>query len=226
MRLLLVRHGQSPSNVAHLLDTQVPGPALTDVGREQAQALVGLLGDEGIGLVTSSPQTRARQTAAPLAAALGLDVEVVEGLEEIAAGELEMRGDEPAVRAYLGVVGSWLTGDLDVPMPGAADGNAFFARYDAAVERVVARARELGAGVAVATSHGAAIRCWTGVRVRNLSAEYVVATGLLNTGCVALEGEPETGWTATSWMGAALDPERAEAAGAGPAGEPATPSVF
>ena len=36
MRLILIRHGQTHSNVAHALDTTVPGADLTDLGREQA----------------------------------------------------------------------------------------------------------------------------------------------------------------------------------------------
>ena len=226
MRLLLVRHGQSPSNVRHLLDTTVPGPSLTDLGREQADGLVERFAGEGVGCVVASSQTRAQETAAPLARALDLPVHVRDGLREISAGDLEMRGDEESVRAYLEVVGAWLTGDLDRRMPGAQDGHAFFARYDAAVDAAAGLARDAGAEVLVVVSHGAAIRTWCGSRVRNLDAAFVVATGLLNTGVVELEGDPEAGWTARSWMGAALDAERAAAAGTGPAGEPAPPSVF
>ena len=35
MRLILVRHGQSPSNIERLLDTTSPGPSLTELGLEQ-----------------------------------------------------------------------------------------------------------------------------------------------------------------------------------------------
>lgn len=33
MRLLLIRHGETPTNVGYLLDTAVPGPGLTEIGR-------------------------------------------------------------------------------------------------------------------------------------------------------------------------------------------------
>ena len=36
-RLHLVRHGQTPSNVAGALDTALPGAPLTELGREQAE---------------------------------------------------------------------------------------------------------------------------------------------------------------------------------------------
>ena len=34
-RLVLVRHGQTPSNVAGVLDTALPGPGLTEEGQQQ-----------------------------------------------------------------------------------------------------------------------------------------------------------------------------------------------
>ncbi|GAA4977690.1 histidine phosphatase family protein [Kineococcus glutinatus] len=220
MRLVLARHGQTDSNVRHLLDTTVPGPSLTELGREQADALADLLAPQGPGCVVASSQTRAQQTAAPLARVLGLRVHVRDGLREIAAGEVEMRGDEASVRTYLEVVGAWLAGDLDRRMPGAEDGHEFFARYDAAVADAVDLAAAAGAGVLVVVSHGAAIRTWCGRRAANLDGRYVGATGLLNTGVVELDGDLAAGWVARTWMGAALDPARAVAAGAGPAGEP------
>ena len=48
MRLILVRHGQTSSNVAGLLDTDEPGAGLTGVGLEQAAALADALRDESI----------------------------------------------------------------------------------------------------------------------------------------------------------------------------------
>ncbi|WP_380170358.1 histidine phosphatase family protein [Kineococcus sp. DHX-1] len=224
MRLLLVRHGQTRSNVEHLLDTAVPGADLSDLGREQALALVPALGGLGVGAVTASTLVRTQQTAAPLAAHLGLPVSVADGLREIEAGDLEMRGDEASVRRYLDVVAAWLHGDLSVAEPGAEDGHAFFARYDAAVADALAAARAADVETLVLVSHGAAIRTWAGSRVRNVSADFVIATGLENTGVVDLVGSPEEGWTCERWAGAVVAPEQAAATGAGAAAEPG--SVF
>lgn len=80
MELLWVRHAE-PERVAP--GTGVPAnPPLTANGREQAQRLAEWLAHERVDAVVSSPQLRARETAAPIAAAHGLDVEVVEGLVE------------------------------------------------------------------------------------------------------------------------------------------------
>lgn len=65
MRLLLVRHGQTPSNVEFLLDTAVPGPGLTALGERQAAALPEALADEDIEALYVSTLVRTQLTAAP-----------------------------------------------------------------------------------------------------------------------------------------------------------------
>lgn len=74
-RLLLIRHGQTYSNLSHSLDTQLPGASLTDLGWHQAHAagqrLAGEAGEAGAGVsglyLVSSQALRARQTAAGIA---------------------------------------------------------------------------------------------------------------------------------------------------------------
>ncbi|MFI5427738.1 histidine phosphatase family protein [Aeromicrobium sp. UC242_57] len=39
MRLILIRHGQTPANVDGVLESTVPGPGLTELGLEQAAEL-------------------------------------------------------------------------------------------------------------------------------------------------------------------------------------------
>jgi probable phosphoglycerate mutase len=80
MDLLWVRHAE-PERVAP--GSGVPAnPSLTAAGREQARRLADWLAHEQIDAVLSSPQRRARETAAPIADAHGLGVEVVEDLVE------------------------------------------------------------------------------------------------------------------------------------------------
>jgi len=62
-RLVLVRHGQSVSNVDRRLDTRPPGRELTDLGREQARAFAKDWRHD-IGMVAHSVALRASQTAA------------------------------------------------------------------------------------------------------------------------------------------------------------------
>lgn len=59
-RVLLLRHGESESNAS---GTDVPDPLLTDLGRVQASAWKGLIGEFGAESVLVSPLRRAIQTA-------------------------------------------------------------------------------------------------------------------------------------------------------------------
>ncbi|WP_340374779.1 histidine phosphatase family protein [Streptomyces sp. SS7] len=214
MRLLLVRHGQTPTNVRHLLDTAAPGPGLTALGERQAAALVDALADEDLDAVYASTLVRTRLTAAPLAAARGLAVHVRDGIREVFAGDLEMRPGESAEAAlYMRTVFAWAAGDLDLRMPGGESGAEFLARYDAVVAEAAA-----GASAAALVGHGAAIRAWTAARARNVDVPFAAAHRLANTGTVILEGDPASGWQVLTWAGATVRP----AGEGGPAGEPAT----
>ena len=150
MRLILVRHGQTSSNVATLLDTAHPGAGLNDLGHEQAAALPDVLDGTPIDAIYASTLVRAQQTAEPLAAAHGLEVQVRSGLREISAGALEMLGDPDSLDSYLTTALAWGAGDLSPTIPGGEPGDAALARFD----EVVAEAAASGAGTVVVVSHG------------------------------------------------------------------------
>jgi len=200
MRLLLIRHGQTPANVRGELDTAAPGPALTDLGRAQAAAVPDALAAERIDGIYASRLVRTQQTAAPLARVRGeMHRVVLPGVHEIEAGDLEGRTDEEAVRAYLDAVWAWAAGELDVRMPGGGDGHEFYGRFDADLARVAAE-HDPDATVAV-FSHGAAIRVWTAARATNIPRDLPGRRHLDNTGVVALTGSPRDGWLLTHWAG-------------------------
>ncbi|MHB9857967.1 histidine phosphatase family protein [Streptomyces sp. YIM S03343] len=216
MRLLLIRHGQTTANEAGLLDTAIPGADLTELGERQAMALPEALSDEDIEAVYASVLVRTQRTAAPLAAARGLDVIVRDGIRELSAGDLEMLpGDSPRGEEYMRVVFAWAAGDTGLRMPGAESGTEALARYDA----VVAEAAASGAGTVAMVSHGAAIRMWTAARADNVDVPFAAAHPLRNTGVVVLEGSPTDGWKALSWAGETVTPS----GGDGPTGMPVRP---
>jgi len=78
-KLILVRHGMPDEG--HLL--QPHDPPLNGTGENQAARIAERLAREDVGRIVSSPQTRAQNTAAPLAQRLGLAIETVEGLAEV-----------------------------------------------------------------------------------------------------------------------------------------------
>jgi len=218
MRLLLIRHGQTPDNVRGDLGTTVPGPGLTALGLRQAAALPEALADERIGALYVSSMVRTHLTAAPLAEARGLVPVVLDELREVGAGDLEMRSDHDAVTAYLGTVVAWVEGDLDRRMPGGGDGHEFFGRYDRGVALAVASGHDTVAIV----SHGAAIRGWVGARSTGGSPAFARDHSLDNTGVVALEGDPEAGFRLVSWQGEPVGgPGLDDPAALDPTGEPA-----
>ena len=196
MRLLLIRHGETPANVVGALATAEPGPDLTALGRAQAAAVPGALVDERIDALYATRLVRTQLTAAPLADALGLGVEVRPGLEEVSAGDLEMRSDPDGVAGYVDCLAAWMAGDLERPMPGAPDGHAFWRRFDDAV-RVIAAQHRPEETVAV-FSHGAAIRVYAALATR-IPAEQAHELRLANTGMAVLQGDPEAGWELRRW---------------------------
>lgn len=219
MRLLLIRHGQTPSNLKHLLDTGAPGPALTPLGQDQAAALPEALAGEEIDSLYVSTLLRTQLTAAPLAAATGLEVQVRDGIRELSAGDLEMRGDEEAAALYMTTAFAWSAGDTERRMPGGENGVEALGRFDA----VVADAVATGADTVAMVSHGAVIRTWVAARAVNVDVAYASSHPLGNTGVVILTGSPDEGWQALVWEGRPLGPEGNSPEDSGPAGEVTAP---
>ena len=109
MTLTFVRHGESEANAAGVIDTSVPGPHLTDLGRQQAEAVADELVGNNYDGVYASSMIRTQETAQPLATRLHQDVVVLPGLREIDAGVFEGQSEDSG-RAYRICVG---TGRLD-----------------------------------------------------------------------------------------------------------------
>lgn len=77
--MILLRHGQSEFNLHFTATRRDPGirdPRLTPLGHQQAAAAAEALRGQGITRILASPYTRALQTAAPVARALGVPVVV------------------------------------------------------------------------------------------------------------------------------------------------------
>lgn len=196
MRLLLIRHGQTQDNVEGNIGTAIPGPPLTELGLRQAEAIPAALADEDIEAIYVSTLTRAQLTAQPLAQALGLQVQVIEGVHEIGGGDLEGKSDEGSIRTYMGTIFSWWQ-DFDARIPGSENGHEFNDRFTAAVNRIAAEHE----GTVVLISHGAAIRTWASWTSNNVDAAFSRVHDLPNTAMVIVEGTPEAGWVTAQWNG-------------------------
>ncbi|MBM7771144.1 putative phosphoglycerate mutase [Actinokineospora baliensis] len=199
-RLLLARHGETPSNLKHALDSRPPGPPLTDMGQRQANALADRLAEDQVVAVYASVAVRAQQTAEPVAKRHGLSVDVVEGLHELQVGDLEGRSDEAALRSFGEVYTRWTQGDLAAAMPGGESGEEIRGRYLATIERIRANHPS---GLIVVVSHGGIIRLGAEWLADNVGAQLANAKLLPNTGHVLLEPRP-TGWHCLEWTGVDL----------------------
>ncbi len=87
MTVILLRHGRSTSNTAHVLAGRSEGVDLDDKGRQQATELVDRIGELPIRALVSSPLLRCRRTIEPLAEALGVKAEVDDRFAEVDYGE-------------------------------------------------------------------------------------------------------------------------------------------
>jgi broad specificity phosphatase PhoE len=136
MELVLVRHAQ-PVRVEQGTVAGPADPGLSDTGHAQAARLADWLAAEPIDAVLTSPLRRARETAAPLAATLGVGAEVVDGVAEYdaSAGEyipIEELREAKDERWYATIEGRW----ADV---GGVDPREFQRQVVPAVEELVER---------------------------------------------------------------------------------------
>lgn len=200
LRLILARHGQTPANVAQILDTLPPGPGLTELGRTQASGLAERLAEEKIVAVHASRALRAQETAAPLARLHGLDVRIAEGTHEIYVGDLEARGGPEALGVFDAIYERWHLGEHDLAMPGGETAREAATRF---VEGARTAIEGVDAGAVVMVSHGAMLRVAARTLVDAVPGEVANAKHLPNTGLIVLESTPDTktGWTCHTWDG-------------------------
>ncbi len=170
-----MRHAQPE----RILTTSGPAdPGLTEVGVQQAgrvpEAIARLgVADHRVVRVVSSPQRRARETAAPTAATLGLPVDVLDGLAEYdrdlltyvpiedarraaaRADSAQAHGNDPAADAAQDATAMVYRRIKAGYLPDQVDGSAFFQRVSSAIVEIVADAEH--SDTVVAFAHGGVI---------------------------------------------------------------------
>ena len=158
IEVILVRHGASEAAVEdqpfELLEGQAD-PALSEAGERQAELVAAHLAGEPISALFVTPLRRTAQTAAPLAARLGLEPVVVPELREVHLGELDGGAFRIAVRRRDPIVREVFTRQRWDVIPGAESMEDFAQRTAAGLARMVEGA-EPGASVA-AVVHGGVI---------------------------------------------------------------------
>lgn len=151
---MLVRHGVTPST-GKVMPGRAPGLHLSELGRTQAERAAERIAtlSPAPSAVYASPMERTRETAAPIARALGLRVRANSGLLDCAVGEWEGKplktlAKRPEWRTVLG----WPTG---FQFPG---GESFPETQDRVVTTVLALAAAHRGERIVCVSHADPIK--------------------------------------------------------------------
>jgi broad specificity phosphatase PhoE len=136
-RLIFVRHAEPSEEMRDRIYGRLD-PVLSERGREQAGALAAELAGEPIAALYTSPRLRARATAAPLAARLGVEPHAEDDLREIDFGELEGLTLAEAVERYP-VESGWMLAPAGALFPGGESVAALRGRAVAAARAIAAR---------------------------------------------------------------------------------------
>ncbi len=116
-RLYVVRHGQTERSALHVYSGQADVP-LTAVGQAQARRAGELLATSGVEAIVSSPLSRARDTAAAIAAATGAPIRVDERLIEVDYGPFEGLDRDGARQRFGAAFAAWREDPFGAPVPG------------------------------------------------------------------------------------------------------------
>ena len=165
LNLLLLRHGQTDSNAAGIVQGHLPVP-LNELGHRQAALLAARLkvSMPRIVRLISSDLPRAAQTAQPIADALGLSIHFDPGWRERLLGEFQGKP--------VGERRTWTLATGEETPPGAESVAEFESRVRGALERIEPTSN--GDPIAVVT-HGGPVR---------------VILRMLSDGRLPVEGEP------------------------------------
>jgi broad specificity phosphatase PhoE len=131
-RLILVRHAEPADDPAGRRHGRVDC-GLSKHGMGQAEELGRWLRAAPIDRIVSSVRACARETAAPLARALGVPVKEVKGLEPQRLGELDGMSFEDAARRFPELHARWLKAPTEVDFPGGEPFAAVRERVQGAV---------------------------------------------------------------------------------------------
>ncbi|MCX4974980.1 bifunctional RNase H/acid phosphatase [Streptomyces sp. NBC_00620] len=137
---VLLRHGETPlTPQKRFSGSGGSDPSLSDVGRDQAERAATALAARGtIQAIVASPLTRTRQTAAAVAARLGLDVTVEDGLRETDFGAWEGMTFAEVRDRYPDDLNAWLASPKAEPTGGGESFEATAGRMAITRDKLIA----------------------------------------------------------------------------------------
>ena len=169
--ILLARHGRTAENAAgRILGRR--DPPLDRAGRMEAAALARAVAEVAPGALYTSPLLRARETAAAMAGATGLDAVVLDELAESRRGAWEGRTLADLEREDPALFAAFRAGDPGFAFPGGESTRDQTVRTRVALDRI-------GAGPlpAVAVTHAGIIRAALALHGRPVPPEAELPHG-------------------------------------------------
>ncbi|MEU1296969.1 bifunctional RNase H/acid phosphatase [Streptomyces sp. NPDC005840] len=138
--LVLLRHGETPlTPQKRFSGSGGSDPSLSDTGREQARLAGEALARRGtVQAIVASPLARTRETAGIVAARLGLDVRIEDGLRETDFGAWEGLTFGEVRDRHRADLDAWLADPSVAPTGGGESFETTAARVAAARDRLVA----------------------------------------------------------------------------------------
>ncbi|MBP2455929.1 histidine phosphatase family protein [Mycolicibacterium lutetiense] len=226
MTVTFIRHAESQGNASGYIDTNTPGPHLTNdqvnqnggaTGEEQAQAWANGQTADAFDALYASTMIRTQETAKPFADKSGLNVTILgafdpdhpqqnSGVQEISAGIFEGLPESEGIGriGYILAPLAWTMGLQFIPVPGGETGLEFNERVTNALTQVESDTEDTngdGKIDAAVFSHGATIMMWTMMNVDNPNLMLIVQHPLNNTDTVVVEKNDDGSWTLKEWAG-------------------------
>lgn len=211
--VVLVRHGETSMTVSRgYSGSSEPGPPLNERGRGQARAAADLVDRVGRDVwgdieypseILASPMVRTQETAAVIAARLGLPVRVVDDAKEADFGEWQGLTAEEIEAGWPGQLEPWHT-RADLRPPGGESIADVGVRLSRLYDELLAGG---GGRTVVVVSHAVAIRAalgvamgaepssWSQLRVAPASVS-IVRLFADRRHEIAVAGAPSEGWSA------------------------------
>jgi probable phosphoglycerate mutase len=203
-RICMIRHGETAWNAEGRVQGQTDVP-LSAVGEAQARAVVAALAGERFAALYASDLARVRQTAAPAARALGLEVRLDAGLRERHYGKFETLTYAEARERHPEDFARFKAKEPDYDFGSGESLLGFNARAIACVAGIARR--HAGESVLVFTHGGVLEMVHRRARGTGLSAprDFEIPNAAINWFEIGAEGWQVLTWAERSHLDAALD---------------------
>ncbi|MBV8627135.1 MAG: histidine phosphatase family protein [Paraburkholderia sp.] len=197
-QILFIRHGETDWNRIKRIQGHIDIP-LAESGVAQAQQLGARLVQEvragaQLDAIWSSDLLRAQQTAQPIAAALGLPVQLTEGLRERNYGAFQGHDSDEIAERFPDEYAHWQTRDPGFAPPEGESQREFYHRVLHALEPILAM--HPGGRIAC-VAHGGVLDCLyrAGSRLPLEAARtWVLGNATINRLLYSAEGLSLVGW--------------------------------